>query len=59
MAKANLEKEESVFSKNQLLQAKRFKEKTDILQAVLNEKENYTIEQAEKLINQFLQRRLK
>lgn len=49
----------NVFTKEQLLKAKDFTGLSDVLAVVLEEKQTYTVEQAQKLANDFLKRRVK
>lgn len=46
--------EEVKFTKKQLRNSKKFAQCKDIISVVLNDDENYTIEECEKLINSFL-----
>ena len=46
-----------VFSKEKLLTFKRFADRRDLLCAILKEDEQYTIKQAEKMINDFMRGR--
>lgn len=48
-----------VFSKQDLLRAKRYSDKRDILNALLKEGETYTIEQVDKTIKTFLSKEVK
>lgn len=45
---------EAVFNKQQLLKAKRYAGKSDLLNALLKGDETYTIEQVDKILNDFL-----
>jgi hypothetical protein len=45
------------FTKEQLIESKRFAARRDIAAAVLVDGQSYTIENAEKLINSFLKKR--
>lgn len=46
-------KEAATFSKQQLLRSKRYAAKKDLLNALLQDKE-YTVEQVDKILNDFL-----
>lgn len=48
-----------VFSKQDLLRAKRYSDKRDILNALLKDGETYTIEQVDKTIKTFLSKEVK
>lgn len=48
------EKVESKFSKNQLLAAKRFSGKRDILEALLSDDETYTVKTVEQMIEDYM-----
>lgn len=48
-----------VFSKKDLLRAKRYSDKRDILNALLKDGETYTIEQVDKTIKTFLSKEVK
>lgn len=48
------EKVEVKFSKNQLLAAKRFSGKRDILEALLSDDETYTVKTVEQMIEDFM-----
>lgn len=45
---------ESVFSKEKLLASDRFGDRKDLLNVVLSENKDYTIAEAEQLINKFM-----
>lgn len=54
------EKEVEVkFSKNQLLAAKRFSGKRDILEALLSDDETYTVKTVEQMIEDFMKGKVK
>lgn len=46
--------QESVFSKEQILQASRFSEHIDIIDALLENNRQYTIRQVEDIVSKFL-----
>ena len=48
------EKQESVFSKEQLINSKRFDKRKDILNAILSDEKRCTISEAEKLIDSYM-----
>lgn len=61
-ATANNPKVENRFSKEQLLAAKRFQERTDIVNAVLekfSESETFTVETVERMIEKYMKGRVK
>lgn len=47
------------FSKNQLLAAKRFSGKRDILEALLSDDETYTVKTVEQMIEDFMKGKVK
>ncbi len=49
----------ALFSKEQLLRSERFRERRDILSAVLCENEKYSVERAEQEIDKFLKGKVK
>lgn len=53
------EKVESKFSKNQLLSAKRFSGKRDILEALLSDDETYTVKTVEQMIEDYMKGKVK
>lgn len=53
------EKIESEFSKNQLLAAKRFSGKRDILEALLSDDETYTVKTVEQMIEDYMKGKVK
>ena len=53
------EKVESKFSKNQLLAAKRFSGKRDILEALLSDDETYTVKTVEHMIEDYMKGKVK
>lgn len=53
------EKVESKFSKNQLLAAKRFSGKRDILEALLSDDETYTVKTVEQMIEKYMKGKVK
>lgn len=53
------EKVEVKFSKNQLLAAKRFSGKRDILEALLSDDETYTVKTVEQMIEDFMKGKVK
>ena len=54
----NIEKREAVFTKEQLLKSSRFIQRTDILNAVLEDGGKYTFTEAEKLVEKYLKGRV-
>lgn len=53
------EKDEVKFSKNQLLAAKRFSGKRDILEALLSDDETYTVKTVEQMIEDYMKGKVK
>jgi len=51
--------QESVFSKEQILQASRFSEHVDIIDALLENDRQYTIRQVEDIVGKFLKGKVK
>ena len=53
------EKVESLFSKEQLLAAKRFQERKDIVNALLSSDKQYTVETVEQMIEKYMKGQVK
>lgn len=53
------EKRETAFFKSDLLKSKRYAKYRDILNALLNENETYTIKRVDKMIKNFLSKEVK
>lgn len=53
------EKVESLFSKEQLLAAKRFQERKDIVNALLSPDKQYTVEAVEQMIEKYMKGQVK
>ncbi len=53
------EKVESKFSKNQLLAAERFRDRRDLLTAILSPDETYTVKAVEQMIEDFYKRKVR
>lgn len=53
------EKTESTFSKEQLLSSERFRERRDIVNALLSSEKQYTINAVEKIINDYMKGQVK
>lgn len=51
-----MENVETKYSKEQILNSKRYRFKKDVVNAVLNDGENYTIEEVDKAISDFYER---
>ena len=47
------------FSKNQLIKSKKYKDKVDLLMALLADSKNYSAEEVDKLINDFTKKEVK
>ncbi len=58
-ARAPEEKKENKFSKGQLLASERFREKRDMINAFLDEKEQYTIQDVEEMIGKYMKGKVK
>lgn len=52
-------KVESLFSKGQIIAAKQFKNRKDLLNAILSDEKQYTITAVEQLMNDFLKGKVK
>lgn len=50
---------EPVFTKSQLIKSKRYADRTDILNVILEDGKNYTIKEVEKLIDGFMKKEVK
>lgn len=57
--KTQAEKREKTFSKSQLMKAKTFSEKKDIISALFSETKNYTAKEAEEIITNYLKGQVK
>lgn len=55
----NPEKVASLFSKRQLLSAKRFRERRDIIDALLSSEKQYTMQEVEEKIERYMKGRVK
>jgi hypothetical protein len=53
------ESKEALFSKGQLMSSKRFLDRRDLLEALLDEKEVYTVKAVEKKIQKYMKGRVK
>ncbi len=53
------ESREALFSKGQLMSSSRFLDRRDLLEALLDEKELYTIKAVEKKIQKYMKGRIK
>ncbi len=51
-------KEKAVYAKEQILASKRFRNRSDLLDALLEEGKSYTLEEAEKRIETYLKGRV-
>lgn len=54
-----VEKIECSYSKEQLVKAERFKDRKDLLNAILSDDKQYTIEDVEQLMDDFLKGKVK
>lgn len=51
-------KEEAAYSKEQLIMSKKYKDRKDMLSALLEEDKQYTIKQAEEIMENYKKRRV-
>ena len=58
-AESNPSKIENKFSKEQLLAAKRFQDRKDIVNALLSPDEEYTVETVEQMIEKYMKGKVK
>lgn len=58
-AASNPSKIENLFSKEQLLAAKRFQERKDIVNALLSPDKQYTVEAVEQMIEKYMKGKVK
>ena len=56
---ADEQKQEAVFSKEQLVKSEKYKQYLDILASQLDDAVSYTVSQADKVINDFLKKGVK
>ncbi len=56
---ADEQKQEAVFSKEQLVKSEKYKQYRDILASQLDDAVSYTVSQADKVINDFLKKGVK
>ncbi len=54
MSKNNEEITSSKFSKQQIIESKKFRSRVDVLNVILDENKQYTLEEVEKEINKFM-----
>lgn len=54
MTAARRKKEEGLFTKEQILQSSRFAKRRDLAEALLDENKQYTVEQTEKIMEEFM-----
>lgn len=59
MSKSKIVKEEVVYDKQSILSSKRFSEKRDILSVLLNDYKEYSIEEVNRLLNEFYEKEVK
>lgn len=59
MATKKVEKQEAVFSKEQILASKKYSNRRDALGAILADGQEYTFEQVETLLKRFMERKVK
>lgn len=52
------EKKETAYSKEQLIMSKKYKDRNDMLSALLEEDKQYTIKQAEEIMENYKKRRV-
>lgn len=58
MPKKNEVKEESTFTKQQIMKSSKFKSRIDLINTILKDDELYTIHDVEEKINKFLKRKV-
>lgn len=54
-----IEKVENLFSKEQLIAAERFQGKKDIVNAILSDDEQYTVETVERMVDKYMKGQVK
>lgn len=54
-----IEKLENLFSKEQLIAAERFQGKKDIVNAILSDAEQYTVETVERMVDKYMKGQVK
>ena len=54
----NPDKSENLFSKEQLLHAERFQDRRDIINALLAQDKQYTVKQAEQMVEEYMKGRV-
>lgn len=59
MATKKVEKQESVFSKEQILVSKKYANRRDVLGVILADGKEYTFEQVDSLLKRFMERKVK
>lgn len=59
MATKKVEKQESVFSKEQILASKKYANRRDVLGVILADGKEYTFEQVDSLLKRFMERKVK
>ena len=59
MAPKIVEKQESVFSKEQILASKKYANRRDVLGVILADGKEYTFEQVDSLLKRFMERKVK
>lgn len=59
MASKKIEKQEDLFTKEQILASKRYSTRRDVLGAILADDKEYTFEQVDSLLKRFMERKVK
>ena len=59
MASKKVEKQEDVFSKEQILASKKYANRRDVLGVILADGQEYTFEQVDSLLKRFMERKVK
>lgn len=59
MATKKVEKQETVFSKEQILASKKYSSRRDVLGVILADGKEYTLEQVDSLLKRFMERKVK
>lgn len=56
---AKLEKQELIFTKEQLILSDKYKQNKDIIASLLQDNKNYTLQQVDNIIKEFMKRSVK
>lgn len=55
----SVERAEAMFSKQQLVRSAKYRDRRDLVDALLDDNEKYTMEQVDKLIDEFMKGKVK